>query len=66
MFNSVFGMLTHKAIRSNWESLKEIVDYDDYHEIISKTIEWYLVYEAVKENFTAIQYIKDRALIVDI
>ncbi len=65
-FNSVFGMLTHKAIRSNWESLKEIVDYDDYHKIISKTIEWNLVYEAVKENFAAIQYIKDRALIVNI
>ena len=62
-FDSVFGKLTYTAIRSNWESLKEIIDY---HKIISEAIAWDLVYEAVKNNFAAIQYIKDTALIVDI
>jgi hypothetical protein len=56
-------MLTDTAISSNWESLEVIIYYDKF---ISKTTAWDQFYEAVKKIFAAIQYIKDRVLIVDI
>ena len=62
-YERVFNMLTDTAISSNWESLEVIIYYDKF---ISKTTAWDQFYEAVKKNFAAIQYIKEKALIVDI